>query len=104
MSTGRCSECSEELICPKCQSVEAIGAKLEEEVKEPVYLIQYRESGMSFEDAETNGVTVTVRANNALVAVERATEKLNGMPKERKWFVHAVGPSQRQPGAQTAFI
>ncbi len=29
MNVGRCPECAEELICPKCQSIEAIGAKLE---------------------------------------------------------------------------
>jgi len=68
---------------------------------EPIYIVQYREAG--FEASDRTLVSVAVEANNALVAIERANERLGQLPREKKWLVHAVGPGN-QPGGQTAFL
>jgi len=70
-------------------------------MSEPIYVVQYREAG--FQHADKTMVSVAVEANNALVAIERANERLNQLPKEKKWLVHAVGPGT-QPGTDGGFI
>lgn len=68
--------------------------------REPVYAVHYVEQGTEPQEAHLSGVVVQIRATNALLAIERANEYLNNMPKEKRWFVLSVGPVQAfQPAA-----
>lgn len=52
------------------------------------YIVQYFESGT---DPNKTMVSAAVEAGNALLAIERANERLQDLPKKMKWLVHAVG-------------
>jgi len=67
---------------------------------EMVYIVQYYESGT---DWGKTMVSVAVQADNALLAIERANERLDDLPKEKKWLVFGVGIAPADP-EHSAFI